>query len=440
MKEYLRKNVYEAFEERLTYIFSRFDHIVVAFSGGKDSGVLLELVIKFYENHAYKPKVSVYHIDYEGGYDATLSYVKRCMGKYPSFDYYHICLPISASCGVSMYQATWLPWDPENREIWVNQPPENSITLENNPFEFFQLGMKDYEFQHKLTRWLHQKKEAKRTAVLIGIRAQESLNRYNTVTRSNTQTMFGTIRYSKRMYHNVFNFYPLYDWTTEDVWTAYGKFGWDYNKLYNLYYYAGVSLNEMRVANPFHDCGVHALSLYRAIEPDTWGKLIGRVNGANFAAIYGNSKVLGYRNVNLPEGHTWKTYVNFLLKTLPSKTRDIYLKKFGASKTYWTKKGGALPVYVVEELKEAAIPFIDLGEPTTNRKYKTAYRKILFQTYPDDLPIKHFRLVPSYKRMCITILKNDTSCNYMGFSQTKDELQKKKEAMEQWGKQQSHPM
>lgn len=252
--------------------------------------------------------------------------------------------------------------------------------------------------------------------------------------------MFGTIRYSKRMYHNVFNFYPLYDWTTEDIWMAYGKFGWDYNKLYNLYYYAGVSLNEMRVANPFHDCGVHALSLYRAIEPDTWGKLIGRVNGANFAAIYGNSKVLGYRNVNLPEGHTWKTYVNFLLKTLPSKTRDIYLKKFWASKTYWTKKGGTLPVYVVEELKEAAIPFIDLGEPTTNRTYKTAYRKILFQTYPDDLPIKHFRLVPSYKRMCITILKNDTSCNYMGFSQTKDELQKKKEAMEQWGQQKNQPM
>ena len=49
-----------------------------------------------------------------------------------------------------------------------------------------------------------------------------------------------------------------------------------------------------------------------------------------------------------------------------------------------------------------------------------------------DVPIKNFRLVPSYKRMCITILKNDTSCQYMGFGQTKDELQKKQEAMEKW--------
>ncbi|WP_338108768.1 hypothetical protein [Enterococcus mundtii] len=48
----------------------------------KDSGVLLE---------------------YEGGYEPTLQYVKRSMGKYPEFNYYHICLPISASCGISMY-------------------------------------------------------------------------------------------------------------------------------------------------------------------------------------------------------------------------------------------------------------------------------------------------------------------------------------------------
>lgn len=59
---------------------------------------------------------------------------------------------------------------------------------------------------------------------------------------------------------------------------------------------------------------------------------------------------------------------------------------------------------------------------------------IKFNEYPDEVPIKNFRLVPSYKRMCITILKNDTSCRYMGFSQTKDELQKKEEAIRLWKK------
>ncbi|MET1141433.1 MULTISPECIES: hypothetical protein [Enterococcus] len=61
--------------------------------------------------------ISAYHLDYEGGYEHTTQYINRTMGKYPEFDYYHICLPISASCGISMYQSTWLPWDPEKKSF-----------------------------------------------------------------------------------------------------------------------------------------------------------------------------------------------------------------------------------------------------------------------------------------------------------------------------------
>lgn len=100
--------------------------------------------------------------------------------------------------------------------------------------------------------------------------------------------------------------------------------------------------------------------------------------------------------------------------------------------TYWTKNGGALPEKVVRELEETDLQFENLGNPKNNRNYKQKYKVIRFKKYPDDVPIKNFRLVPSYKRMCITILKNDTSCQYMGFGQTKDELQKKKEAMKKW--------
>ena len=96
------------------------------------------------------------------------------------------------------------------------------------------------------------------------------------------------------------------------------------------------------------------------------------------------------------------------------------------------KTGGALLENVIDELEELGSDFERLGPPTNKRKYKQRYEVILFKDYPDDVPIKNFRLVPSYKRMCITILKNDTSCQYMGFGQTKDELQKKQEAMEKW--------
>lgn len=38
-----RLNVYEAVQKRLKLVFDNFDYVYVSFSGGKDSGVLLNL-------------------------------------------------------------------------------------------------------------------------------------------------------------------------------------------------------------------------------------------------------------------------------------------------------------------------------------------------------------------------------------------------------------
>ena len=43
------------------------------------------------------------------------------------------------------------------------------------------------------------------------------------------------------MYDNVFNAYPIYDWLTEDIWVANGKYEWSYNKLYDIYYQAHIT-------------------------------------------------------------------------------------------------------------------------------------------------------------------------------------------------------
>ena len=45
MKHYRNENVYDAACRRIAGIFDRFDRITVAFSGGKDSGVLLNMAI-----------------------------------------------------------------------------------------------------------------------------------------------------------------------------------------------------------------------------------------------------------------------------------------------------------------------------------------------------------------------------------------------------------
>ena len=46
IKQHLKQNVYEAFLERLKFIFEEFDNIYISFSGGKDSGLLIGLSAK----------------------------------------------------------------------------------------------------------------------------------------------------------------------------------------------------------------------------------------------------------------------------------------------------------------------------------------------------------------------------------------------------------
>ncbi len=63
--ENLKDNVYKATLKRLEYIFNEFDNIYVSFSGGKDSGVLLNLTLKYADKTNMLHKLGVFHIDYE---------------------------------------------------------------------------------------------------------------------------------------------------------------------------------------------------------------------------------------------------------------------------------------------------------------------------------------------------------------------------------------
>ena len=64
----------------------------------------------------------------------------------------------------------------------------------------------------------------------------------------------------------------------------------------------------------------------------------------------------------------------------------------------------------------------------------TQIKKSVKMDYLDDIDISDFKSIPTYKRMCVCILKNDHLCKYMGFSQTKQEMIKRKKAVEKYGK------
>ena len=229
------------------------------------------------------------------------------------------------------------------------------------------------------------------------------------------------------MRYGICNAYPIHDWLTTDVWVANGRFHWDYNRLYDLYYRAGVSLDKQRVASPFISQAISSLSLYKAIDPDMWGKMVGRVNGVNFAGLYGRSSMMGWQTIKLPPGMTWEKYLDFLLKTLPEDIRQNYQRKLAVSINFWRNKGGCLSDETIKKLEAMGIPII--VEKHTN--YKTNKKPVRME-YLDDIDIAEFKELPTFKRMCICILKNDHTCKYMGFSLNKVEKELKEQVMEKY--------
>ncbi|MFR8116920.1 MAG: DUF3440 domain-containing protein [Clostridia bacterium] len=426
----MKKSVYELVQNRLDFIFKEFDNIYISFSGGKDSSVLLNLCIDYMRKKHIKRKIGVFHIDYEAQYQMTTDFVDQTFQKNQDIlEFYRICLPLKAQCATSMYQSYWLPWNLEEKDIWVRNMPKNCINEENQQFNFYLKGMWDYDFQKQFGLWYHTYKKAKKTIDLIGIRSQESLNRWRSIYSDKSYKIYKNRNWIKPSYElqNVFNGYPIYDWRTEDIWVANAKFGWEYNKLYDLYYQAGLDINQMRVASPFNDCAIDTLKLYKAIDPNNWAKMVGRVNGANFSSIYGGTSATGWKSITLPPNYTWEKYMYFLLDTLPEKTKQVYLQKLNTSIKFWREKGGVLSEETIQKLKSRGINVEVV--PKTN--YHTNKKPVKME-YLDSIDIPEFKEIPTYKRMCICIMKNDHLCKYMGFSQTKEEILKRKESIKKW--------
>lgn len=417
-------NVYEAALSRLEILFKEFEHILIAFSGGKDSGVMLNLCLQYMQEHGIQRKVGVVHIDYEAQYEMTTQYVDAVLASQPELiEVYRVCMPLRVPCATSMHQKHWTPWDTSERDIWVRDMPPNGIGLHNHSFDFWKPGMTDYDFQERFGTWYARLKGAKKVACLIGIRTQESMNRWRAIHSDRNYRKWGGHAWTKDA-GIVCNAYPIYDWRTEDIWTANARFGWEYNRLYDLMYQAGVPIHKMRVASPFIEQGIDSLKLYRAIDPDNWGRLVGRVNGVNFSNIYGGTTAMGWHRIKLPRGHSWESYMYFLLSTLPEDARRNYLSKLATSIRLGGGRGGCLDDSTISKLSEAGVPI----EVEAGSNYRTDKRRVKMP-YLDAIDIPETRLIPTYKRMCICIMKNDHLCKYMGFSQTKKETEKRRAVM-----------
>lgn len=383
IKKRIGVSVLKAAQDRISYTFDHFEAIYVSFSAGKDSSVMMHLVM----DEAIKRgrKVGILLIDLEAQYSLTIKHAEEMFRKYAEYiNLYWVCLPIKLRNAVSNYEPVWCAWDPERKDDWVRPMPEGLGVISDPAFfDFFEPRMEFEEFIELFAVWYAK---GRQTAAFIGIRSDESLNRFRTIAVWDKETHFGK-RWTTQVVDGVYNVYPIYDWHVTDIWKYHSAFpDKPHNEVYDRMHLAGVSLSQMRLCQPYGDDQRRGLWLYHLIEPQTWGKLVARVNGANSGSLYidESGNVTGYNKITLPPGHTWRTFCNLLLATMPAVTRDHYTKRFREWIVGWHKRG---------------------------------YRDGIPDFAPRELEKKYW--APSWRRMCKVLLRNDWWCKGLGLQQPK---------------------
>ena len=118
------KNVYNAVQERFKFIFENFERIYVSFSGGKDSGVMLNLAIDYMRKHKIQKKIGVMIMDNEANYEYSMEFMHRIIkANLDILDVFWCCLPISLPCTVSSYAVDWQCWGEDDRDRWIRPMP-----------------------------------------------------------------------------------------------------------------------------------------------------------------------------------------------------------------------------------------------------------------------------------------------------------------------------
>lgn len=426
------KNVFDAAYERIDFTWRNFERVYLSFSGGKDSGVMLNLAIKYMKenpNVINGRKLGIQIMDNEANYDESIKFMHEMMrDNRDVLDIYWCCLPITLPCTVSAYHMDWQCWGERDKHKWIRPMFDDDyiINIDNHPFgELFEEDMQYDHFWDMFAEWYSHGKSC---ANMIGIRTQESLNRFRAIMNERKQTVKG-MPWTKKNTEHTYNVYPVYDWKTEDVWIANDRFDWNYNELYDIFYKAGIPLHSMRVASPFMSEAKGSLSLYRVINPHIWARLCARVQGANFVATYG--KQLDYKSVSLPDGHTWKSFVKFLLDTLPQESSENFKIRFAQSIKYWARVGRGLDDETIGELEKNGVKF-KLNGFTPHGSGRLSRVRIPVPPDHVDGMKKNNSNVTSWKRFAITILKNDHTCKYMGLQPTHTQAKRQRAIMEKY--------
>lgn len=261
---FLDINCVDAARQRIRHVYDTFDTVCVQFSGGKDSTACLHLAKEVHEERGLGP-VKVIFRDEEMLSPAIEDYVTR-VSQYDWVDMEWYCLPVGQELWVLGRREYILLWSKKREDDGrlFRPVPEGAITAAH-------FGLDPYKsIPRKIDEYTMQGKKG-RTAFITGIRANESMIRYRTVTQKLHENYINRpFQLSKAIPMRFAKI--IYDWTADDVLKFITE---EHGSEYCAYYdYAAMSGANQRVGIPLHSVAARRLNDVLRTEPEFYDGLV----------------------------------------------------------------------------------------------------------------------------------------------------------------------
>lgn len=274
-------NVLEAAKQRITNAFETDAEIIISISGGKDSICMVGICYNLLQEGIGNPdKITVQFVDEEAMFDDVIDIVKDWRIKFMSigckFEWYCVEVKHYNCLNTLTEEETFITWDRYKEDVWVREKPKFEI-IEDDP----NLIPRKDNYQSFLTR----KNRGK--IILQGIRVSESVQR-----RKNIGKIMGNVKNSGRggLTNDGF-FYPIYDWTDDDIWRYIWENNLDFPETYLNLYRIGYTKRRMRISQFFSIDTASGLVDLNQFNPGLLEKIEAREPNAYLATLYWDTEM-----------------------------------------------------------------------------------------------------------------------------------------------------
>ena len=276
-KRALGINVFEAALYRIESLYKEGHRLILSFSGGKDSGVCLELMLMAAKRTNRLP-VEVVMRDEEIMFPGTFEYCERVYRR-PEVKFHWLVAGQPIIHSFNRENPYWWVFDPSHEDKWVRQKPSWVIHI------------KEQNIGQMVTDKKFPPPAGKQLFSVLGLRTSESRNRkMGLMSSGDFVTKVGEwgVRLAR----------PIYDWGDDDVWKSIYDNKWDYNSAYDVMHRVGMSKNKLRIAPPTMYQSIDSLKYALKAWPKWFDKVNTRVGGMRTAANFGKRAIRPIRKIS----------------------------------------------------------------------------------------------------------------------------------------------